>query len=92
MFNRIDCKLGKVCIQQVPDEYVTNFKLQDENGLSIVVGQTKEILENEDSFWQSYEIKQNEFLVGCYGFTDDSDSIIGLGFVVLQLNLPQREL
>jgi hypothetical protein len=70
----------------VPDECVTNFKFQDIDGQSLVVARTKESSEFEDTFWQSFDISPNEKIVGCYGFTDEKNSIIGLGFLVWATN------
>ena len=32
--------------------------------------------------WSEFRIEKGESIVGCYGYTDDKNAIIGLGFVI----------
>ena len=43
---------------------------------------TREPTEADRAVWTEFKIEKGESIVGCYGYTDDKNAIVGLGFVI----------
>ena len=82
MFNSITGRIAKVFIQAIPLECVTNVQIQDLDAENIVKFKTRELTEADRAVWTEFKLEKGESVVGCYGYTDDRNAIVGLGFVI----------